>query len=189
MPRTLPARSIRGPTGSRSPGRRATFPGVAKSPDPTLMLATSRGVTRTLDDWSTMFQLCLVMLPARREARAWLPVARRIFATLGDTDCTCALVVTGSAEITRRILGPTEASVLTFVDPDHELIASLGVERLPAFVHLRQDTTLASCAEGWTPGEWQQVAREVARAMAWTVPEVRGSGDPPRTRGWPVAAV
>jgi hypothetical protein len=162
---------------------------VAKNPDPTLELSTSTGVTRTLDDWSTMFQLCLVVLPARAEATAWLPVARRIFATFGDTDATCALVVTGSAEISRRMLGTTEQSILTFVDPDLALVTSLGLERLPAFVHLRQDTTLASSAEGWNPTEWQRVARDVAKAMAWTVPEVRGADDPPRTDGWPAVAV
>ena len=41
---------------------------MAKNPDPTLELATSAGVTRTLDDWTTMFHLCLVILPDRPEA-------------------------------------------------------------------------------------------------------------------------
>jgi hypothetical protein len=161
---------------------------VAKNPDPSLSLTTTQGVTRTLDDWSTMFQLCLVVLPARTEAVGWIPVARRIFATFGDTDCTCAFLVTGSPEVARRILGDTERSVMTFVDPSHELVGSLGLAQLPAFVHLRQDTTLASVAEGWEPHEWQRVAREVAKAMAWTVPEVTGDGDPPRGASWPVVA-
>ncbi len=159
---------------------------MAKNPDPSLALATSTGVSRTVDDWSTMFQLCLVVLPGRSEGTAWIPVARRIFATFGDADCTCAFVVAGSAEVARRMLGPAERDVMTFVDPDLELVASLGLERLPAFVFLRQDTSLAASAEGWNPGEWQQVARQVAKAMAWTVPEVHGSGDPSPTEGWPV---
>jgi len=160
---------------------------VAKNPDPMLELTTSSGVTRTLDDWSTMFQLCLIVLPARHEAAAWIPVAQRIFATFGDSDCRCAFVVTGSADVTRRVLGQAERDDVTFIDPDQALVTSLGLERLPAFVHLRQDTTVAAAAEGWNPAEWQVVAREIAKAMAWTYPELTGPNIPPRTEGWPLA--
>ena len=152
-----------------------------------LELTTSSGVTRTLDDWSTMFQLCLIVLPARHEAAAWIPVAQRIFATFGDSDCRCAFVVTGSADVTRRVLGQAERDDVTFIDPDQALVTSLGLERLPAFVHLRQDTTVAAAAEGWNPAEWQVVAREIAKAMAWTYPEITGPNIPPRTEGWPLA--
>ena len=152
-----------------------------------LELTTSEGVTRTLDDWSTMFQLCFVVLPARPEAAAWIPVAQRIFATFGDSDCRCAFVVTGSADVTRRVLGQAERDDVTFIDPDQALVTSLGLERLPAFVHLRQDTTVAAAAEGWNPAEWQVVAREIAKAMAWTYPELTGPNIPPRTEGWPLA--
>jgi hypothetical protein len=159
---------------------------VAKNPDPNLKLTTSKGVTRTLDDWSTMFHLCLVILPARVEASAFVPIARRIFATFGDADCRCAFVVTASEAVAARVLGPVEDAWSTFVDPDLELVHSLGLERLPAFVHLRQDTTVVAAAEGWSDREWQRVAREVGKAMAWTVPEVAAPGDPPTFSGWPV---
>ncbi|MGZ4804009.1 MAG: hypothetical protein ACXV9P_15505, partial [Acidimicrobiia bacterium] len=95
---------------------------MAKNPDPTLELATSKGVSRTLDDWSTMFQMCLVILPDRPEASAWVPVARRIFGVLGDSDCRTAYVVTGSAQIAKRILGDEELNQATFVDPDRTLV-------------------------------------------------------------------
>ncbi|MGQ0803124.1 MAG: hypothetical protein ACT4PI_04605 [Actinomycetota bacterium] len=159
---------------------------MAKDPDPTLKLTSSKGVTRTLDDWSTIFHLSLVILPARREASAWVPVARRIFRTFGDADCHSAYCVTGNEEVARRILGDVEQEAIVFVDPDGAFVQSLGLERLPAFVHLRQDTTLVAAAEGWDPREWQRVAREVAKALAWTVPEVAGPGDPPPMPGWPV---
>jgi hypothetical protein len=162
---------------------------VATNPDPSITLTTTRGVSRTLDDWTTMFQLCLVVLPARAEATAYLPVARRIFATFGDADCTCAFLVTGEAEIARRMLGPLESEVLVFADPDLSVAGSLGLERLPALVQLRQDTTVGAVAEGWNPTEWQRAVRTLAKAMAWTVPEVSGSDDPPRGLDWPVAAV
>jgi hypothetical protein len=158
---------------------------VAKNPDPSLSLSTTAGVTRTVDDWSTMFQLCLVVLPARTEASAYVPIARRIFATFGDSDCTCAFLVPASADVARRILGDLEQRWLTFVDPDGALVSSLGLERLPAFVFLRQDTSVAAAAEGWDAPEWQRAVRDMAKVMKWTVPEVAGSGDPPRGADWP----
>jgi hypothetical protein len=161
---------------------------VASNPDPTLKLSTSRGVTRTVDDWTTMFHLCLVLLPGRPEGAAWIPVAQRIFATFGDADCRCAFVVNGNEEVARRLLGDVEARVMTFVDPDSAFVGSLGLERLPAFVHLRQDTTVVAAAQGWQPREWQLVARQVGEAMAWTVPEVAGPGDPRPSLGWPISA-
>jgi hypothetical protein len=157
---------------------------MARNPDPTQKLTSSKGVTRTLDDWCTMFHLCLVILPDRPEASVFVPIAQRIFATFGDADCRVAFVVTGNEYVAARILGETEARVLTFCDPDKTFVQSLGLERLPAFVHLRQDTTVVAAAEGWDPREWQRVAREVGKAMAWTVPEVTGPGDPAPTSGW-----
>jgi hypothetical protein len=161
---------------------------MAKNPDPTLELVTSKGVSRTLDDWSTMFQLCLVILPDRPEAAAWVPVARRIFSVLGDSDCRTAYVVTSNAAIATRILGDEEERQSTFLDPDRALVKSLGLEALPAFVFLRQDTTVGAATEGWDPGEWQRVAKEIAKAMAWSVPEVAPPGEPIPTPsgGWKV---
>lgn len=161
---------------------------MATNPDPTLELVTSKGVSRTLDDWSTMFQLCLVILPDRPEASAWIPVARRIFDVLGDSDCRTAYVVPSTALIAQRILGDEEQKQATFLDPDRTLITSLGLESLPAFVFLRQDTTVGAATEGWDPAEWQRVAKEVARAMAWSVPEVAPPGEPIPTPsgGWKV---
>lgn len=159
---------------------------MAKNPDPALKLTTSRGVTRTLDDWSTMFHLCLVVLPARSEAAAYVPIGMRLFAVFGDADCRFAFVVTGPESVASRILGDAEAKVTTFVDPDLELVKSLGLERLPAFVLLRQDTTLVTSAEGWSPSEWQRVARDTAKLLAWTAPEVSRPGDPAPFAGWPV---
>lgn len=159
---------------------------MATNPDPTLELITSKGVSRTLDDWSTMFQMCLVILPDRPEASAWIPVARRIFDVLGDSDCRTAYVVTGTVFIVQRILGDEEQRQATFVDPDRTLVKSLGLEHLPAFVFLRQDTTVGAATEGWDPAEWQSVARVVAKAMAWSTPDVAPPGEPIPTPsgGW-----
>jgi hypothetical protein len=159
---------------------------VAKNPDPNIKLASTKGVTRTLDDWSTMFHLCLVVLPPRPEASVFVPIANRIFQVLGDADCRTAFCVVGNDYIARSVLGDAESKYLCFVDLGGEFVASLGLQHLPAFVHLRQDTTLVAAAEGWDPDAWQAVATEVGKAMKWSVPTVAGAGDPPPTPGWPV---
>jgi hypothetical protein len=159
---------------------------VARSPDPNLKLSSIRGVTRTLDDWLTMFHLCAVILPPRPEAAVFVPIAKRIFKVLGDADCLTALCVVGNEFIARGVLRDAEDEYLTFIDPDGAFVASLGLTRLPAFIHLRQDTALVAAAEGWDPHAWQNVAKELGKAMAWSVPTVAGAGDPPPTLGWPV---
>ena len=116
----------------------------------------------------------------------FVPIAKRIFQVFGDADCRTALCVAGTEFMARGVLGDAEHEYLSFVDPGGELVASLGLTHLPAFVHLRQDTTVAGAAEGWDPREWQAVAKELAKAMAWSVPTVAGPGDPPPTPGWPV---
>lgn len=161
---------------------------MAKNPDPTLALSTAAGVTRSVDDWTTMFHLCLVILPDRPEAARWIPVAQRIFGVLGDSDARTAYVVTGTPAIAERILDTEMDTAMVFVDPDKAFVTSLGLEHLPAFVHIRQDTSVGAAAEGWKPDEWQKVAREVAKAMAWSVPDVAppGGAVPAVTPGWAV---
>lgn len=161
---------------------------MAKNPDPTLELSTAAGMTRTIDDWTTMFHLCLVILPDRPEAAQWVPVARRIFGVLGDSDARTAYVIPSTPAIAARILDGESERAMVFVDPDRTLINSLGLKHLPALVHIRQDTSIGGVAEGWDPGEWQNVAREIARAMAWSVPDVAppGTDIPAKTLGWAV---
>jgi hypothetical protein len=159
---------------------------VAQNPDPTQKLSTLKGVTRTLDDWTTMFHLCIVVLPDRPEGSAWLPVARRIFQVFGDADCRTAICVAGSEYVARRVLGAAADDFFVFVDPDKAFVRSLGLTHLPAFVHLRQDASVGDAAEGWDPREWQRVAASVGSAMKWSHPQVAGSGDPAPTSGWPV---
>lgn len=145
---------------------------MAKSPDPNIKLTSSKGVTRTLDDWATMFHLAMVVLPPRPEAGMFVPVARRIFQVLGDADCRTLYCVVGDEFIARGVVGDAEQEELVLCDPDGSFVQSVGLTHLPAFVHLRQDTTLAGVAEGWDPDAWQDVATELGRAMAWSVPHL-----------------
>ncbi len=161
---------------------------MAQNPDPALTLTSVKGVTRTLDDWATVFNLAIVLLPARPEAAAWVPVIERIYATFGDSDVRTTICVAANAAITRRIIGDAADRWLVFCDPDEALAKGLGLERLPAFVHLRQDTSLVTAAQGWSPTEWQKVADEIARTKHWTSPIVTGAGNPPPTPGWPIAS-
>lgn len=163
-----------------------------KNPDPTIAITDLAGTARSLGDWHTMFHLCLVVLPDRPQAAEWLPVINSIFSVFGDADCRTAVAVTANAAITGRILGDGAERFLVFTDPEWALVRTLGLSRLPAFVHLRPDTTLVAAAEGWDPQEWQRVANGLGEAMSWSVPQVAGplarAPGPPPTPGWEVAA-
>jgi hypothetical protein len=161
---------------------------VAKNPDPLLPLTSYKGVTRTLDDWATIFNIALIVVPDRPEGAAFVPVIDRIFATLGDSDARTIVCVPSTKAITKRILGDAVDRWLVWCDADRAFVESLGLERLPAFLMLRQDTTLVTAAQGWSPTEWQRVANEIARKEHWTTPIVHGRGDPAPTPGWPVAS-
>jgi len=161
---------------------------MAKDPDPQLALTDLNGTTRTLSEWSTIFHLCLVVIPDRRDGALWVPVARRIFATLGGADCHTAYVVPSTAAVARRILGGAADETMVFVDPERVLLKSLGLTRVPAFVHLLQDTTLGPWAEGWDPREWERAAREIAKVMAWTSPDLADLTEPQPTPGWEIVA-
>ena len=87
---------------------------MPKNPDPSIKLTSSKGQTRTLDDWSTMFHLTLVILPPRPEAARYIPIAERIFKVFGDADCRTAFVVTGNEFIARGVLGDAEDRYMTF---------------------------------------------------------------------------
>ncbi|MGH9286365.1 MAG: hypothetical protein ACRD0M_11935, partial [Acidimicrobiales bacterium] len=121
---------------------------MANDPDPSLELTTLRGVTRTIDDWTTNFHLALVILPGRPEGSAWVRVGRRIAEVLGGSDCRPAFMVMGNERSARRVLGDAADRYLCFLDPGGAAVKGMGVAKVPAFVHVRLDTTVASAAEG-----------------------------------------
>ncbi len=162
---------------------------MAQNPDPNLQITDLKGTTRTLDDWLTVFNLAAVLLPPRLEAQAFKPVIERIFATFGDANVRATIWVPGPASMARRILGDLADRYLVWCDPDHALAKGLGLERLPAFVHLRQDTTLVGAAQGWSVSEWQKIADGIAKAQHWTSPVLGGAkGNPPASPGWALSA-
>jgi hypothetical protein len=161
---------------------------VAKNPDPLLQITSYKDVTRTLDDWTTVFNIAVIVLPDRPEGALFIPVIERIYATFGASDVRTLVCVPSTKAIAKRILGTGVDKWLVWCDPDHAFVNSLGLERLPAFLMLRQDTSLVTAAQGWSPTEWQRVAHEIAKKEHWTSPQVSAKGDPAPTPGWPVAS-
>jgi hypothetical protein len=161
---------------------------VAQNPDPSLELTSIKGTTRTIDDWATVFHLAIVILPPRPEASQWVPVIDRMYATLGDSDARTCICVTGNAMMAKKIIGDAADRWLTFCDPDGGLAKGLKLERLPAFVHIRQDTSLVDAAEGWSPSAWQRVADGIAKSANWSSPVLAHRKNPPPSPGWPLSA-
>lgn len=137
------------------------------------------GEARPLTEWLTTFQLAAVVLDPFTYESGWIiDVAGRILRTFDGADCRVAWIVTGTPDQARRFLGPWANEFLTFTDPDRAVVSALGIDRLPAFVHVRQDLTVAGKAEGWEPAEWHDVAAELAEEMSWLAPVVPERGDP-----------
>ena len=99
------------------------FAVVAKNPDPSLQITSYKGVTRTLDDWATVFNLAVIVLPDRPEGAGFVPVVDRIFATFGDSDVRCIVCVPSTKAIAKRILGDAVDRWMTWCDPDRAHVA------------------------------------------------------------------
>lgn len=152
---------------------------MATDPPGDLQLTPLAGEPRTLDGWLTTFHLAVVILDPYTYESAWLlETAGRILDHFRGADCRIAFVVTAEAGDAREFLGPWADRILTFADPDRDLVKALGLNELPAFVHLRQDRQVAALAEGWDPPEWKHVASELAKAMSWSRPNIPAPGDP-----------
>ena len=119
---------------------------------------------------------------------AWLlPTVARIFRVYGEADCHVAITVTCSAEEASQFLGPYAEEFLVFVDPEKAVVKELGLERLPALVHIRQDLTVVGASEGWDPPAWEEIGRNLGKVMSWSHPELPQRGDPGPFAGTPAA--
>jgi hypothetical protein len=157
-----------------------------KQADPQLPLTTLQGVTRTLDDLTTLGHLALVVLPSWPEAQRYVTLGRRAFKTFREADCKTAWMILGNAAAANRVLGSAVADAQVFLDADSAVARSLGIERVPAFVHVKSDCSVAAVADGWDPAAWQAVADSLATAMRWTKPVYPQVTDPDPFLGWNV---
>lgn len=145
-----------------------------------LRLRTIDGEERSAEEWTTLFHLLLVVLDPYTDESAWIiDTAGRILEHFSEADCRPAWLVTsrrpGGA---RQFLGPWAERFLTFHDPDREVVKALGLERLPAMVHLDVDHQIRGSAEGWHPDEWRKVSEQLAKILAWSRPQIPRPGDP-----------
>lgn len=142
------------------------------APNPTLSLSTIDGKTRTLDDWTTVFTHCWVVLPSKAEAASYIPLAEQIFKTFGESDARCAFLIPGNIEAAKKIMESATIKTQCFVDPDFEVCSALGIEFAPTLLYIRQDTTVAHIAQGFTLDSWQQTCNDIAKSLRWTTPKL-----------------
>ena len=154
-----------------------------------LELATIQGTAHPLRAWLTTFHLVTAVLDPYTSESAWLlPTVARIFRVYAEADCRVAIMVTCSTSEAQEFLGPYAREFLTFVDPDRTFVEGLGIEVLPALVHIRQDLTVAGSAEGWQPHAWRGVTDYLSKAMSWSQPLVPAPTDPIPYPGTPALA-
>lgn len=149
-------------------------------------LTSLSGDTRPIGEWTTTFHLALVALDPFTYESAWLlDSAGRLLRHFAEADCRTSFLVTAGAEDTRSFLGPWAEEMLVYVDPDRTAIKGLGLELLPAFVHVNQGNQVEAHAEGWDPAAWRAVADNLADRTGWLAPAVPAPGDPAPYAGTP----
>ncbi len=159
---------------------------VATDPPPDLVLAPLLGQSRTVAEWLTMFHMLLIVLDPYTEESSWiLPAARRIIGTFEQADCRVAILIAADERDARQFLGPLAVETLTFPDPDRTAVKALGLERLPAIVHLDLACSVVGAAEGWNPSEWRTVCNRLGSMMAWSAPAIPLERDPGPFAGSP----
>lgn len=158
-------------------------------PSADVELQTLTGETRRLGEMVTMFHLALVIVDPYTHQSAWLlATARRILANFSAADVRVGFVVTGTPDEARQFLGPLADEFLTYADPESSLARSIGLETLPAWVHIDHLLHVEASAQGWNPDEWRAAAEHLADRMDWTRPTIPAAGDPVPFAGSPVAS-
>ncbi|MBI5089649.1 MAG: hypothetical protein HZB15_12565 [Actinobacteria bacterium] len=162
---------------------------MAVNPSPDIVLTSIEGEARPLEEWLTTFHLASVVLDPYTNESSWiLPTAARVLETFRGSDARVNFVLTCSRAEARDFLGPLADDFLVYCDPDRVLVKGLGLSELPAFVFIRTDGTVQAAAEGWNAHEWRSVADVIAKATAWTRPNLPAAGDPGPFHGTPALA-
>jgi hypothetical protein len=139
-------------------------------------------------DQVTMFHLVTVVLDPYTYESSWiLETAGRILEEFWEADCRTAWIVTADERDAAAFLGPWRTRMLTFCDPERKAVNGLGVDRIPALVHVGTDLSVIGRAEGWNPSEWREITDNLARMMSWSRPNFPRAGDPVAFEGSPTA--
>lgn len=153
-----------------------------------LKLEPIGGEPLTMSDQVTMFHLVTVVLDPYTYESAWiLETAGRILGELVGADCRVAWLVTAPEKDALAFLGPWADRFLTFADPERTAVEALGVEQIPALVHVGNDLSIIGKADGWDPEQWRPVTDNLARMMSWSRPVYPKPGDPMPFEGSPAA--
>lgn len=159
---------------------------MATDPSGDLVLTPVGGEGRTVREWLTNFNLALFVVDPYTNESSWvLDAAARVMRVFSGAAARVAWLATADAEGATTFLGPLAQEFLTFTDPDRTAVKGLGLQRLPAFVVVRADGTVAGAAEGWHPTQWRSVAEELARITSWSRPEMPHPKDPMAFEGTP----
>lgn len=162
---------------------------MATDPPADLSLDPINGEARTIRDWLVNFHLCAVVLDPFTNESSWLlETAGKLLTSYAAADVRVAWIVTGTADEAKQFLGPWADRLLTFTDADRSIVKGLGLERLPAIVHLNNSGAVEDSAEGWDPDEWRRVAENLSRILSWSRPTIPGPGDPTAFAGSPALA-
>lgn len=144
------------------------------------------GVEHPLDAWLTTFHLAVAVLDPYAYESAWLlETAGRILTTFTGADARVGFVVTATPDDARQFVGPWADQLFVLCDPEKAFVKSLGLDTLPALVHLGLDGSLLGSAEGWDPLAWRAVIDNLAKAMSWKGPDIPAEGDPKPYAGAP----
>lgn len=140
--------------------------------------------SRPLEHWITTFHLAFFVLdPFTAQSALLLPTAGRIMRAFRGANCRVAWLLTATAEEAQEFLGPWSEEMLTFVDPSREVVKSLELEELPAFVHLNHGLEIENQAQGWDPPKWSDAVSALAKQLNWSRPQIPEVSDPPPFAG------
>lgn len=146
-----------------------------------------RNEVRPLSEWTTTFQLFVVVLDPYTQQSAWiLPTAARLLREYAEADCRVGFVMACDIDDARQFLGPLAEEFMVFIDSDRATSKALGLTSLPALVHIDQSPAVVGAAEGWDTQGWRAVAMELSKVLDWTPPGLPNADDPGAFAGTPV---
>ncbi len=151
-----------------------------------VLLTPINGEARPIGDWVTTFHLVLVVLDPYTNESSWLiDTAGRVLRNFVGADCRVSFLLTGTSDQATEFLGPWASEILTFTDENRSLVKALGLQSLPAIVHLDHQLKVRAHAQGWDPIQWRNFANQLAKAMSWHPPLIPVNSDPAGFVGTP----